>query len=221
MLRQKSLLHVSIGFGLVYGLDIIAWTWEAAFLQRSFGIDIAQASASLGAAWFVGGLPGTLLGGHLLDVGGRRDLRWHCWLVAIVTTLCIPPVLVMYLSPNLTLVIIAVYVYSFTLAMTYAAMTTVSIGLFGLRMKTVGYAAFSIFLYSGYAWGPGTVGFMSTQLEETFGVHYLRYALLSINVFLLWAIWHFMRAARTIRQTPRVTTRIIALFDRPIAITIL
>ena len=106
----------------------------------------------------------------------------------------------MYLSPNLTLVIIAIYIFSFTLAMTYAAMTTVSIGLFGARMKTIGYAAFSIFLYSGYAWGSGLIRFLSTQLEDTFGVQSLRYALLATTVLLLWATWHFMRAARTIRQ---------------------
>jgi MFS family permease len=148
----------------------------------------------------VGGLPGTLLGGYLLDVGGRRDLRWHCWLVAIASTSCILPALVIFLSPNLTLVIVAIYIQSFAVATTYAAMTTVSIGLFGARMKTIGYGAFSIFLYSGYAWGPSLVGFMSTNLEDTFGVHSLRYALLSVNVLFLWATFHFLRAARTIRE---------------------
>lgn len=200
MFRQKSLLHISIGFAIVYGLDITAWTWQAAYLQRSFEVDIAEASTILGTAWLIGGLPGTMLGGYLLDVGGRRDLRWHCWLIAIVSFACAVPGLFIYLSSNLTVVIAGIYLSSFIVAMSYTAMTTVSIGLFGARMKTVGYAAFSIFLYSGYLWGPSLVGFMSTQLEETFGQHSLRYAMLISYVLFFWATWHFMRAARTIRE---------------------
>ena len=200
MLGQRTLMHVAIAFGIVYGIDVIAWTWEAAYLQRSFGTNIADASAMLGMAWLVGGLPGTILGGYLLDWTGRKDLRWHCWLMALVSIATGLAALVVFLSNNLAIVIAGVYVQSFTLAMTYPAMTTVAIGLFGSRMKTVGYGAFSIFLYSGYAWGPPLVGYLSGQLEDTFDQHSLRYGMLGVNALILWAAWHFARAARTVRE---------------------
>ena len=64
MLSQKTLLHIAIAFGLVYGIDVIAWIWEAPFLQRSFDMDIARASTILGSAWLVGARDP-----HAFDIG--------------------------------------------------------------------------------------------------------------------------------------------------------
>ena len=91
-------------------------------------------------------------------------------------------------------------VNAFIIALTYAGVTAVTIGLFGSRMRASAYALFSVFYYTGYALGPFYAGFVSTRLEPYYGIESLRYALLSGVIFMIWAAWHFWQAAKTIEK---------------------
>ncbi len=161
---------------------------------------LGVAGSTFGFAVGVGSVSGVLVGGKLFDRLGRLDLRWHSWLVLGSALLSVPLSCVFYLSPSLTLAIIALTVVSFTLAMTYAASTTIPMGLVGSRMRAVSYAVYSMFLYVGWAAGPLFAGFVSTRLEPVVGTESLRYALVAGGIlFGLWAAVHFFFAARTIR----------------------
>jgi MFS family permease len=62
-------------------------TWMPAYLARSRGLDPVAIGAGLAAALGIGLTAGTLIGGRLIDVLGRSDLRWHFWVPA-TSVLC-------------------------------------------------------------------------------------------------------------------------------------
>ena len=51
----------------------------------------------------------------------------------------------------------------------------------------------------GLGLGPSTVGVLSDALQARFGGDSLRYALLIVSTAYLWAGFHFILAARTLR----------------------
>ncbi len=194
MIRQRSMLHVCIGFALIMAVDMMTSFWAMTFYVRSYGLEIAQAGGYLSIMWLTG-IPGCLFGGYLADRLGRNDIRWHGWLVALACVAATVSTAIIYLTDILPLALVVVAVNTFIFAITYPAMTNVSIGLFPVRMRALGYALYTVILYSGYALGPSYIGVVSDWLEPRFGVESLRYAMLSSIPFMLWAALHFWRAA--------------------------
>jgi MFS family permease len=201
MLGQRSLFHLIVAFSLVNIMDAVSGFWTISFYVRSHGMSIGEAGTALGAVWVVAGLAGVLLGGYLLDYLGRRDIRWHSWMLCGVALLSIPAWLLAFLSPSVTLALTGSFFSTLVFSMWYAPLQTLFTGLVGTQMRAVAYSTLSIFLYIAYSLGPIFTGFISEQLEPTMGDDSLRYALVVASVGLqVWAGWHFYRAAATLKE---------------------
>jgi MFS family permease len=200
MLGQRSLFHLIVAFSLVNIMDAVSGFWTISFYVRSHGMSIGDAGTALGVVWVVAGLAGVLLGGYLLDYLGRRDIRWHSWMLCGVALLSIPPWLLAFLSPSVTLALTGSFLSTLVFSMWYAPLQTLFTGLVGSQMRAVAYSTLSIFLYLAYALGPIITGFVSEQLEPIAGDDSLRYALVASLSLQVWAAWHFYRAAATLKE---------------------
>jgi len=200
MLGQRSLLHLIVAFSLVNIMDAIGGFWTTSYYVRSHGMSIGEAGTALGVVWVVAGLVGVLLGGFMLDYLGKRDIRWHSWMLSAVTLLTIPLSLLIYLAPSVTLALTGSFLSTLVFSMWYAPLQTLFTGLAGTQMRAVAYSTLSIFLYIAYSLGPIITGFISEQLEPSAGEDSLRYALAASLVTLVWAAWHFYRAAATLKE---------------------
>jgi len=200
MLGQRSLFHLIVAFSLVNIMDAVSGFWTISFYVRSHGMSIGDAGTALGVVWVVAGLAGVLLGGYLLDYLGRRDIRWHSWMLCGVALLSIPPWLLAFLSPSVTLALTGSFLSTLVFSMWYAPLQTLFTGLVGSQMRAVAYSTLSIFLYLAYSLGPIITGFVSEQLEPTAGDDSLRYALVASLGLQVWAAWHFYRAAATLKE---------------------
>ena len=163
-------------------------------------MSIGEAGTALGAVWVVAGLAGVLLGGYLLDYLGRRDIRWHSWMLCGVALLSIPAWLLAFLSPSVTLALTGSFFSTLVFSMWYAPLQTLFTGLVGTQMRAVAYSTLSIFLYLAYSLGPIITGFVSEQLAPTAGDDSLRYALVASLGLQVWAAWHFYRAAASLKE---------------------
>lgn len=200
MLSQRSLFHLIVAFSLVNIMDAVSGFWTISFYVRSHGMSIGDAGTALGVVWVVAGLAGVLLGGYLLDYLGRRDIRWHSWMLCGVALLSIPPWLLAFLSPSVTLALTGSFLSTLVFSMWYAPLQTLFTGLVGSQMRAVAYSTLSIFLYLAYSLGPIITGFVSEQLAPTAGDDSLRYALVASLGLQVWAAWHFYRAAATLKE---------------------
>jgi len=200
MLGQRSLFHLIVAFSLVNIMDAVSGFWTISFYVRSHGMSIGEAGTALGVVWVVAGLAGVLLGGYLLDYLGRRDIRWHSWMLCGVALLSIPPWLLAFLGPSVTLALTGSFLSTLVFSMWYAPLQTLLTGLVGSQMRAVAYATLSTFLYLAYSLGPIITGFVSEQLEPTAGDDSLRYALVASLGLQVWAAWHFYRAAATLKE---------------------
>jgi predicted MFS family arabinose efflux permease len=199
--RQRSFWHLAVGWSVLNAADLMLANWATPFYARVHGLGLGTAGSAVGFALGVGGVIGVLIGGKLFDYLGLRDQRWHCWLVLASSLLTVPLSIMMYLVPSPVLSVAAMTGITLTLALTYAASTTIPMGLVGGRMRAVTYAVYSVITYAGWAAGPMIAGFVSTRLGPAYGIESLRYALLAGSIFFgLWAAVHFILAARTIRN---------------------
>lgn len=200
-IRQRSLIHTAAGFCILNAADLMLANWGTPFFARSHDMALGAAGTAVGFALAAGGVPGVILGGYLFDKLGRRNLRWHSWLTLSSTLVTIPLAFVMYLGSSPAVSVSAMTAMSLALALTYAAGTTIPMGLVGSRMRAVLYAVYSIVTYAGWALGPLVAGYISTRLEPTLGQDSLRYALLASAIFFaLWSAMHFFLAAKTIND---------------------
>jgi len=82
-----------------------------------------------------------------------------------------------------------------------APQTTILTALVGSRTRAITWAGFSVaLLVIGQGFGPLITGSVSDLLEPQFGVHALRYAMLTGVIFQAWAAIHFSLAGRTLRE---------------------
>lgn len=197
LLRRPAFVHVALAAGLGMTCSTGMTQWFPSFLIRSFGMSIVQVGAWSGLAVAIGGLAGLLSGGMLTTWLARRDPRWELWIPAIAFSAGAPFSVLMVLSPTALLALIfkTVAIYLGSIGSGVAIIAVHSLSEPHRRATAIAITQFLASLL-GLGVGPLLIGVMSDVLAPSLGRESLRYSMLISCVFLVWAIIHFLLAAR-------------------------
>lgn len=188
------LVAITLYFMVLYG----AFVFQVAFLIRTYGLSVGQASSIFGGIAAVTGIIGSLGGGVLADRLGRKDIAWSARLPALVALLAWPAYELAFMSPSLVVTIaflsIGGVLVSAGVPCMYASVHVVC----GSARRATSVAIVLLFgnLF-GIGLGPLLTGYFSDTLAPSMGsADGLRYALMIMScIFLLSGVFA-LRAAR-------------------------
>jgi predicted MFS family arabinose efflux permease len=172
--------------------------FHASFLVRVHELSLTQAGIVLGLISGLAGSASIMAAGWLADRLGAHDLRWYWWIPAAGALLSIPFGLVAYTTddPRLSIAMIACA----TLANhTYSGLGhAVMQNLAKPRMRAMT-SATALFVMNlvGFGLGPIVLGALSDHFG---GGAQIRYALVTLLLFLAWASLHYLWGARSYRK---------------------
>jgi predicted MFS family arabinose efflux permease len=171
--------------------------WAPSFLQRSFGMGLVETGAWIGGLTAASAVLGTIAGGIVMAWLFPRDSRWELWLPAGMVAICVPMFLVMVFSPKVWIILALKALNSFFGAIG-ASVAMAAIQSFAEPHRRATAVSIALLLASllGTGAGPYLIGYVSTSLEPTYGQESLRYALLIAPAMLVWAVVHYLLAAR-------------------------
>ncbi len=206
-------LHALVGYGLN--------SYYSAFLMRLHSMSLTETSTALAIITLSGGLAGTYLGGKLSDFFSQRnggDPRYQMWVPAIALLINVPVWLMALLLPGqwmvLTLMIPAIALGATYLGPSIAATHQ----LIGVNERAVGGALLMFILnLIGIGLGPMLTGLFSDLIRDDLMIQGmaleaaradgLKYALCIMSAANLWSAWHYICAARTLREDVATSTQ--------------
>jgi predicted MFS family arabinose efflux permease len=197
MLSQKSLVHVFIGATLTTLVGYAGVQWWPTFVMRSHGLSMTDLSLFLALVFGVAGGLGTFLGGYIADQFSKRDMKWMPRIVTIATVIGLPFGVAIYVT-EASWVVFALIGVPAALGSVYLPPTyAMTQGLVEVRMRTVA-SALLLFVINliGMGLGPLMAGFISDALAPAYGKDSLKYALLILTLFNVWAAVHYWIAGR-------------------------
>jgi MFS family permease len=212
-LSFASGLHALVAYGLM--------TYYSAFLMRSHEMSLTETSTALAFITLTGGLTGTFLGGKISDVLSQRhggDPRYQMWVPGIALLINIPVWLLALLLPA-KYAVLSMMIPAIALGATYLGPTIAATHqLVGVRERAVA-SALLLFVLNliGFGLGPMFTGMMSDAFRDYFvagGLPIeparatgLKYALCIMSLANLWSAYHYLRAARTLREDIAFSSR--------------
>lgn len=197
---RRSLFHMGIAICLVSFVISAIGTWAPAFFVRTQGLKLDQIGLFLSAAHVVG-LVGSVGGGMLADRLALRDKRWWCWLVAMGLGCAALSILAFTMAVSQNATLIAFGFYTLAISFWYGPSYGTVQSLVRPHMRSTATAM----LYMGgniigYGLGTQSVGLLSDLFKATMGADALRFALMPLIGVALWAMCHFLIAARSLRH---------------------
>ena len=198
---KRSFIHLT----LAAAMHSVAWysgsVWNAPFLQRSHEMSSSQTGSILGAVSLIAAL-GTFFGGVLSDrlSKWRNDRRWYMWLPGLGCILMIPFQFLSYLGGDLVYVVPSFAIMLVLGSLFFGPSFAVTQGLAAPRMRAVA-ASLLLFMQTiiGLSVGPWLVGLVSDYLTPHFGLQSLRYSLVLVQLWNIWAAAHYWFGAKTLR----------------------
>lgn len=200
--KRKTFRHMAFACGLNAFAGYGTVNWIASFFIRSHEMSTGELGTWLALSTGLFGAIGVLLGGMLGDKLGKKDKRWYQWIPGIATLLCVPAMLVAFLTDNTYVALMLIFIPG-TLQNVYLGNSIATThALVGLRWRATASAIlFLVINIIGLGLGPFGIGYLSDMLAPTMGVESLRYAMLillpTVNV---WSAIHFYLASRTLRE---------------------
>lgn len=202
LLQRRSFVWISVGSGLASFGGYAVANFFPSYLVRSHAMSPSDIGIYLGLVLGIAGGLGFAGGGFVADRLGRGGQRRALIGVAVALLVGWLFNLPIFLSDNLTLVLVlfcfpAVF-SNFYLATTFAQTQ----GLVGLRMRGVASALMLFILNSiGLGLGPQATGILSDLLREAYGTESMRYALLCVTAAVYpLAAFSFYRASGYIER---------------------
>jgi len=201
LLRRPALIHLTLALSLcsicTYGIT----QWMPSFLMRSYGLNIAQAGAWLGAATLVSGIVGLLTGGAMSAMLVKRDPRWELWIPALGYGISLPLFVWLFLSPSVVMVLVLKVAANFFSGLGSGVLLAAAHSFAESNRRA---AAIALVLFAssllGMGAGPYLIGLASDLLQPSYGTESLRYALLMSCVGLVLGVMHCLLAARRSAQ---------------------
>ena len=203
VLRQrKSFIHMAVGSGLAAFGGYAVISFFPSYLNRSYGMDLAEIGIYLGIIFGIAGSLGFAGGGYFADHVGRVNRSRSLNGVAIATMISWIFMVPVYLVSNAYLAL-AIFTVPAVLSNFYLATTIAQTqSLVGLRMRAVASAwLFFIVNIIGLGLGPQIAGSLSHLMTESFGAESMRYSLLTITAIVSpWSAFHYFVAAKHIES---------------------
>lgn len=166
-------VQIMIGYGLAF--------WMAAVMLRAFPISTGDVGLYLGFTFFLGGIPGPILGGYLTHWLTLRDERWRAWLPGLVSLGCVLPL-------GLSLSSDSFYAFLGWFGVAYGIYVASQAGILSGIQAAVepasrGFAvAIALFFNNliGQTLGLGVIGALSDELGATYGASALSVAVFGV-----------------------------------------
>ncbi|WP_454882466.1 spinster family MFS transporter [Sphingomonas oryzagri] len=226
--RSRAFVHLTIGSGLVgmvgYGLNL----FMIPLLVRRYGLDLAQAGGIFAFSSSLAIAIGSLLGGLVADALGRRDIRWFGWTPALLMMIALPLYLVALLQSDWRAFMALMFLASAALYAFLPAIMTVTQRLVEPRMRA---SAAAIHAFGQTVAGLGIGSVLLGSLSDRFArlayrgdyraicigkgaqplaagctqasASGLQHAMLVAGLVLIWAIAHYLLAARALPREAR------------------
>lgn len=197
MASQRALVHTTIGATLATLVGYSGVLWWPTFIVRSHGLSMADMSLFLALIFGAASGLGIFIGGLVSDWSSRHDVAWMPRVVTWAILLGLPFGIAIYLVNNSTIVFLLIGIPAFAGGFYLSPSIAITQSLVSVRMRTVA-SALLLFVINLVGMGLGSlmVGMLSDAFEPQFGKDALRYALLVMMSFNLWAAFHYWRAGR-------------------------
>lgn len=196
--RQPALLLLVLGSTInVMALAGIG-AWTVSYFVRVHAVSIATAGAYIGGLQGAMGIVGTLSGGLLADLFGRRDVRARLWLVAAATLVGLLCTFGWIVSPTFGLAASFFGATAFVNSFWYGPVYSLAQGLVRVRMRATMAATIYLITNLGAGAGPALIGYLSDHFNQHHTGNGLALALMSVASINLLAAGTFILAARTL-----------------------
>lgn len=91
LITNRVFMGLALGWAVQIMIGYALAFWMAAVMLRQFPISTGDVGLYLGLTFFLGGIPGPILGGYLTHWLTLRDERWRAWLPGVVSLGCVVP----------------------------------------------------------------------------------------------------------------------------------
>ena len=174
--------YMMFGTGFSGTCNVCCTVWAPSYLNRSFGMSVADIGNFTAPALGIGGFIGTMAGGILVDKLRSKNQRWGAWVPMITLGLTVIPTLMVFSASSPTTAILWLTLPLVLIPTHLACFTAASQSVAPLRMRGTA-PALSLLITAGIMGlgiGPQVIGGLSDLLRPSQGEESLRYALLIV-----------------------------------------
>ncbi|MEM1194697.1 MAG: MFS transporter [Pseudomonadota bacterium] len=181
LIRNRVFMGLAMGWAAQIMIGYALAFWMAAVMIRGFAISSGEVGLYLGLAFFIGGIPGPIIGGYVAGWLTQRDERWRAWMPGAVSLACLIPL-------GLSLSSGAFWPFLFFFALAYAVYVASQAPILSGIQAAVepsqrGFAvAIALFFNNlvGQALGLAVIGLVSDWLTPSLGANSLTLAVFGV-----------------------------------------